>query len=130
MALTEALRSLRLPTLTSRFSLDDFFERWHDALLACLTSRTRMVFLANPNNPTGSYLAADELARLHAGLPPDVLLVIDAAYAEYVRRNDYSSGVELVADGRIVPLAPERLPDPNQRVFQVYAGHAVVDPGP
>jgi histidinol-phosphate aminotransferase len=52
--------------------------------------------LANPNNPTGSYLAADELARLHAGLPPDVLLVIDAAYAEYVRRNDYSSGVELV----------------------------------
>lgn len=67
-----------------------------DALLACLTSRTRMVFLANPNNPTGSYLAADELARLHACLPPDVLLVIDAAYAEYVRRNDYSSGVELV----------------------------------
>ncbi len=67
-----------------------------DALLACLNSRTRMVFLANPNNPTGSYLAADELARLHAGLPPDALLVIDAAYAEYVRRNDYSAGVELV----------------------------------
>ena len=56
-----------------------------DALLGCLTSRTRMVFLANPNNPTGSYLSADELARLHAGLPEDVLLVIDAAYAEYVR---------------------------------------------
>ncbi len=67
-----------------------------DALLARLNSRTRMVFIANPNNPTGSYLSADELARLHAGLPADVLLVIDAAYAEYVRRNDYSAGIELV----------------------------------
>ena len=46
-----------------------------------------MVFIANPNNPTGSYLTADELARLHAGLPDDVLLVIDAAYAEYVARQ-------------------------------------------
>jgi len=67
-----------------------------DALLGCLTSRTRMLFLANPNNPTGSYLAAEELARLHAGLPEDVLLVIDAAYAEYARSNDYSAGIELV----------------------------------
>lgn len=67
-----------------------------DALLARLTSRTRMVFIANPNNPTGSYLGVDALARLHAGLPEDVLLVIDAAYAEYVRRNDYMAGIELV----------------------------------
>lgn len=67
-----------------------------DAMLARITSRTRLVFVANPNNPTGSYLDADELARLHAGLPDDVLLVIDAAYAEYVRRNDYSAGIELV----------------------------------
>ena len=67
-----------------------------NALLRRLTSRTRMVFIANPNNPTGSYLDADELARLHAGLPDDVLLVIDAAYAEYVRRNDYTTGIELV----------------------------------
>jgi histidinol-phosphate aminotransferase len=67
-----------------------------DALLARLSSRTRLVFIANPNNPTGSYLDADELARLHAGLPEDVLLVIDAAYAEYVRRNDYTTGIELV----------------------------------
>jgi histidinol-phosphate aminotransferase len=67
-----------------------------DALLARVTTRTRMVFIANPNNPTGSYLAADDLARLHAGLPEDVLLVIDAAYAEYVGRNDYLAGAELV----------------------------------
>jgi histidinol-phosphate aminotransferase len=67
-----------------------------EALLAHLTSRTRMVLIANPNNPTGSYLDAEALARLHAGLPDDVLLVIDAAYAEYVRRNDYVAGIELV----------------------------------
>jgi histidinol-phosphate aminotransferase len=67
-----------------------------EALLARLTSRTRMVFIANPNNPTGSYLDAEALARLHAGLPDDVLLVIDAAYAEYVSRNDYLAGIELV----------------------------------
>ena len=67
-----------------------------DNLLACVTDRTRMVFLANPNNPTGSYVSVDELRRLHAGLPPETLLVIDAAYAEYVSRNDYISGAELV----------------------------------
>lgn len=67
-----------------------------DALLAAVNERTRMVFLANPNNPTGTYLPAAEVARLHAGLPEDVVLVVDSAYAEYVSRNDYSAGVELV----------------------------------
>jgi histidinol-phosphate aminotransferase len=56
-----------------------------------------MVFLANPNNPTGTYLGFDEVKRLRAGLPEDVLLVLDAAYAEYVRANDYEAGIELVA---------------------------------
>ncbi len=68
-----------------------------DAMLAAVTPRTRIVYLANPNNPTGTYLPFDEVKRLHAGLPPSVLLVLDAAYAEYVRRNDYASGLELVA---------------------------------
>jgi histidinol-phosphate aminotransferase len=68
-----------------------------DAILSKLTPKTRMVFLANPNNPTGTYIPFDEVKRLHAGLPKNVLLVIDAAYAEYVRRNDYESGIELVA---------------------------------
>jgi histidinol-phosphate aminotransferase len=67
-----------------------------DAMLARVTSRTRAVFIANPNNPTGSHLTADELARLHAGLPDDVLLVIDAAYAEYIDCDGYSAGQELV----------------------------------
>src|SRR5258708_7390953 len=67
-----------------------------DAMLAKVTSKTRVVCLANPNNPTGTYLTKDDVRRLHAGLPKNVLLVIDAAYAEYVSRNDYESGVELV----------------------------------
>jgi len=68
-----------------------------DAMLKCVTPKTKVVFLANPNNPTGTYLPFDEVKRLHKGLPKHVLLVIDAAYAEYVRRNDYESGIELVA---------------------------------
>lgn len=68
-----------------------------DAMLAAVTPRTRVVFLANPNNPTGSYLSAAEVARLHAGLPSDILLIVDAAYAEYAEgRNDYTAGIELV----------------------------------
>jgi histidinol-phosphate aminotransferase len=66
-----------------------------DALLARVTSRTRLVFIANPNNPTGSYLSGAELERLHAGLPEDVILVVDAAYAEYATAPDYASGLEL-----------------------------------
>ena len=68
-----------------------------DAMLAAVNGRTRLVYIANPNNPTGSYLSSQELRRLHHGLPEHVLLVIDAAYAEYVRRNDYESGIELVS---------------------------------
>ena len=68
-----------------------------DAILACVTDRTRIVYVANPNNPTGTYLPFDEVKRLRAGLPPDVVLVLDAAYAEYVRRNDYEAGIELAA---------------------------------
>lgn len=69
-----------------------------DAILAAVTAKTRIIYLANPNNPTGTYLPHSEVRRLHAGLRPDILLVIDAAYAEYVRRNDYESGIEMVAN--------------------------------
>ena len=67
-----------------------------DALLAGCTERTRLVFIANPNNPTGSYLGDDEMKRLVEGVPENVLLVIDAAYAEYVARNDYTNATQLV----------------------------------
>jgi histidinol-phosphate aminotransferase len=69
-----------------------------DAMLAAVTPKTRLVYVANPNNPTGSYLNRDEMARLHAGLPKDVLLVIDAAYAEYVTAKDYESGLGMAAE--------------------------------
>jgi histidinol-phosphate aminotransferase len=75
-----------------------------DAILAAVTERTRIVFLANPNNPTGTYVSFNEIKRLHAGLPPRVLLVLDAAYAEYVRRNDYEAGIELVATSENVVM--------------------------
>jgi histidinol-phosphate aminotransferase len=68
-----------------------------DAMIAALSERTKVVFLANPNNPTGTYVPFDEIKRLHRALPPHVLLVLDAAYADYVRRNDYEAGIELVA---------------------------------
>lgn len=75
-----------------------------DAILARVTKRTRMVFLANPNNPTGTYIAFSEVRRLHAGLPEGCLLVLDAAYAEFVRRNDYEAGVELVGSAANVVM--------------------------
>jgi histidinol-phosphate aminotransferase len=65
-------------------------------ILSRVTPRTKMVFLANPNNPTGTYLPFSAVKRLHQGLPSHVLLVLDAAYAEYVLANDYDSGIALV----------------------------------
>jgi histidinol-phosphate aminotransferase len=67
-----------------------------DALLAAVTPETRLVFVANPNNPTGSMITTAETQRLRAGLPPHVLLVLDSAYAEYVDRPDYDPGTALV----------------------------------
>jgi histidinol-phosphate aminotransferase len=68
-----------------------------DALLGCVSPRTRVVFLANPNNPTGSYLPRAQLARLHAALPADVLLVVDQAYAEYLGADDDDGAFALAA---------------------------------
>jgi histidinol-phosphate aminotransferase len=70
-----------------------------DAILNRVTDQTAMVFLANPNNPTGTLVTQDEMARLRAGLPEHVLLVIDAAYAEYVTAEDYDPGTALVDAG-------------------------------
>ncbi|WP_159728178.1 histidinol-phosphate transaminase [Methylosinus sp. Ce-a6] len=68
-----------------------------DAILEKVTARTKIVFVANPNNPTGTYLPKAEILRLADALPPHVVLVIDAAYAEYVRAEDYSPALELAA---------------------------------
>jgi histidinol-phosphate aminotransferase len=69
-----------------------------DAMIAAVTPRTKMVFVANPNNPTGTYISYSELRRLHAALPSDVLLIVDAAYAEFVTANDYEPGIALVSE--------------------------------
>lgn len=75
-----------------------------DAMIKAVTPKTKVVFLANPNNPTGTYVPFDEVKRLHRALPPHVLLVLDAAYAEYVTKNDYESGIELVATSENVVM--------------------------
>ncbi len=76
-----------------------------DAVLNRVTKKTRLVFIANPNNPTGTFITRGEMRRLHAGLPPSVLLVIDAAYSEFVQRNDYDPGTELVDEAENVVMA-------------------------
>lgn len=69
-----------------------------DALLAKVGPRTRIVFLANPNNPTGTCIEDAEVRRLRAGLPADILLVIDAAYAEFVESGDYRDGLQIARE--------------------------------
>jgi histidinol-phosphate aminotransferase len=101
-----------------------------DALLAKVSSRTKIVFVANPNNPTGSYLPFAEIKRLHAGLPRDTLLVLDAAYAEYVTRNDYAAGIELVATSENVVMTRtfSKIHGlANLRVGWAYAPAPIVD---
>ena len=70
-----------------------------DALLARVTERTKIVFLANPNNPTGTLIPTSEVRRLRAGLPEHVILGLDAAYAEYVEDESYDAGATLVQEG-------------------------------
>jgi len=101
-----------------------------DALLARVTARTKLVYLANPNNPTGTYLPFAEVKRLHAGLPSHVLLVLDAAYAEYVTRNDYAAGIELVATSNNVVMTRtfSKIHGlANLRIGWAYAPSAVID---
>jgi histidinol-phosphate aminotransferase len=80
---------IEVPTPNLQLDIDD--------VIACVSPNTRLVYIANPNNPTASYVTASEMRRLHAALPASAVLVIDAAYAEYVRRNDYEAGIELVS---------------------------------
>ncbi len=101
-----------------------------DALLSRVGSRTRILFLANPNNPTGSYLTGEELRRLRRELPEDVLLVIDAAYAEYVDVPDYADGIELARthDNVVVTRTFSKLFGlAALRLGWMYAHPAVVD---
>ena len=101
-----------------------------DAILSRVTPKTRLVYVANPNNPTGTYIPYDEVKRLHAGLPGNVLLVLDAAYSEYVRRNDYASGVELAADAPNVVMTrtfSKIFGLANLRIGWAYGPASVID---
>ncbi len=101
-----------------------------DAMLAKVSVRTKIVFLANPNNPTGTYIPFSEVKRLHAGLPKDALLVLDAAYAEYVGRNDYAAGIELVATSENVVMTRtfSKIHGlANLRIGWAYAPAAIID---
>lgn len=75
---------------------DKDFRASVDGLLASLTGRTKMVYIANPDNPTGTYLNAGEMRALHRALPPEVVLVVDAAYEEYVDADDFLPAAQLV----------------------------------
>ncbi len=101
-----------------------------DALLARVTEKTRLLFLANPNNPTGSYISEAALKRLHQALPPGVLLVVDAAYAEYVAAADYPQPARLVeqADNVVMLRTFSKIHGlAALRLGWAYAPPAVVD---
>ncbi len=98
---------------------DDDYTTDVDKLLAAVTSRTKLVYLANPNNPTGTLISGAEVRRLHAGLPSDIMLVLDGAYAEFIDDANYEDGFALVAEhanvvvtrtfSKIYGLAAERI---------------------
>jgi histidinol-phosphate aminotransferase len=100
-----------------------------DNILAAVTERTKIVFLANPNNPTGTYLPASEVERLHAGLRPDILFVLDSAYAEYVTADDYSVGIDLVdrADNVVMVRTFSKMGLAALRIGWMYAPPQIID---
>ena len=100
-----------------------------DAMLDAVRQDPRMVFLANPNNPTGTYLSAREVERLHAGLRPDILFVLDSAYAEYVTADDYGVGIDLVnrAENAVMVRTFSKMGLAAARIGWMYAPAHVVD---
>lgn len=100
-----------------------------DALLAAVTPRTKAVFLANPNNPTGTYIGTAALDRLHRGLRPDILFVLDSAYAEYVTAADYEAGIGLVdrADNFVMIRTFSKMGLAAARIGWMYAPAHIAD---
>lgn len=101
-----------------------------DAMLERVSDKTRFCTIANPNNPTGTYISGDELRRLHAGLPENCLFLIDDAYAEYVDRHDYEDGSTLVDQCTNVVMTrtfSKIYGLPSLRIGWAYCPPAVVD---
>ncbi len=83
---------------------DENFTAYIDNILAKVTDNTRIVYLANPDNPSGTWLPPSEVQRLHSGLPSDVLLVLDCAYEEYVDSADYTPTQHLVESANNIAM--------------------------
>lgn len=101
-----------------------------DALLACITDKTRVVYVANPNNPTGTLMSAAEVARLHAGLRSDILLVLDQAYAEFLEPDQDDAGLELARthDNVFVTRTFSKIYGlAGERIGWGYAAPAIID---
>ena len=99
-----------------------------DAILACVTDKTRVVFVANPNNPTGTFTPAAEIARLHAGLRADILLVLDQAYAEYLGADEDDGGLALDAANVLVTRTFSKIHGlAAERIGWGYGPAAVID---
>jgi histidinol-phosphate aminotransferase len=111
------------------YAMDSDYRVDVDAILDAVTAKTKMVFLANPNNPTGTYIDASELTRLHGGLRNDILLVVDSAYAEYVSATDYSAGQELVSetDNVVMVRTFSKMGLAALRIGWMYGSAAIID---
>ena len=114
---------------TPVFAKADDYKASVDAILAMVSEKTKVIFLDNPNNPCGTYLNVSELQRLHAGIRPDILLVIDSAYAEYADTDDYDAGVQLVAENNNVVMVRtfSKIGLAALRLGWLYAPNNVVD---
>ncbi len=95
-------------------------------ILAAVTAKTKIVFIANPNNPTGSYISAEQLEELRQKLPSNILLVIDGAYAEYVVETDYESGINLAK--KYTNVIATRTFSKIYGLAALRVGYAVADP--
>ena len=109
---------------------DDNFRPSVDRMIAAITERTRIVYLANPENPAGTYLPGAEVRRLHAAMPEHVLLIIDCAYEEYVDATDYEPGHRLVEEAGNVVMCrtfSKIFGLAGARVGWIYGPHDVID---
>ena len=87
-----------------KYAKEDNFRSSVDSILNCVTRKTKIVFLANPNNPTGTYLSKTEMLELRRKLRGDILLVVDDAYFQYIDDSNYSSGLKLFSNSRNVVI--------------------------
>lgn len=109
---------------------DDNFRPSVDGMIAAISGRTRIVYLANPENPAGTYLAGSEVRRLHAAIPDDALLIIDSAYEEYVDAADYEPAHKLVEEAGNVVMCrtlSKIFGLAGARVGWIYGPHDVID---